>query len=103
VRRRFAGEASGLLSGEAGTVARKLFSRVRGEFPQAFDLPDEVALPGGELFPSPIVRFVRLLEAAADIVHVLEELDEFVVDAPGAVGDRLGVAIAALDLPHIGC
>ena len=53
------------------------------------------------LSSSAVVGCARLLEAVADIVHVLEKLDEFVVDAAGTLGDRLGVAVAVLDLPHI--
>ena len=77
---------SGLFGREAGAVAGKPLRPLRGQLPQALDLPDEIALPGGELVPSTLVGCARLLEAAADLVHVFEKLDEFVVDPSCAVG-----------------
>jgi len=48
-----------------------------------------------------VVKRERLVEMLANLVHVLEEIDEFGVDGAGAFGDRFGIPIAALDLPDL--
>src|SRR5712664_1868510 len=87
---------SGLVGRRPWAILGELVHRLGGQLSQALDMPDEIALAGGELVPSAVIGCARLLEAVADIVHILEKLDEFVVDAAGTLGNRLGVAVAAL-------
>src|SRR5690606_26710854 len=95
-------------AGALQPVGRQALAGAGAEQLELFGAADQIAAAIGELVACAQVGLVQLLQAAADLVQVLDEGGEFVVQRPGAFGDLTGVlalpflAPEAVDHPQRG-